>query len=164
MTIKEYAQSRGVSYEAVAKQVRKFKEKELKKHIKYNGNITVLDNYATDFLDRHRQPRNVVVAASDSDTQAELERLHNQVHQLQAELLETKTKVNTLLEEKILLVEDKAKNETLLKIADSEHEELERTRQQLQESERERERQQEQHQQELNKYKPTLFGLYRKTE
>lgn len=154
MTIKEYAQSRGVSYEAVAKQVRKFKEKELKKHIKYKGNLTMLDDYAMDFLDKHRQPRNVIIAASDTDTQAELERLHNQVHQLQAELLEQKSKVNALLEEKILLIEDKAKSDA------EQNNKLENIRQQLQESEQERERQQ----QELNKYKPSLFGFYRKTE
>ena len=51
--------------------IRKYKKKELKKHITYQGALTILDDYAIEFLDGHRQPRNVVVTASDADTQRE---------------------------------------------------------------------------------------------
>lgn len=137
MTIKEYATSRAISYEAVAKQVRQYKKKELKKHIKYNGRTAQLDDWAVDFLDQHRQPRSVVVQASNEETQRELERLHNQVHQLQAELQKKSDKIEELLEEKTKLIEDKTRREVLEK----DNEELK---------------------QELASYKPTLFGLYKK--
>lgn len=144
MTIKEYAMSRGVSYEAVRRQVTSLKKKELKKHIKYNGRTAELDDYAIEVLDQHRQPREVVVLASNDETQKELERLHNQVHQLQIELQKSTMKINELLEEKVLLVEDKARNETLLLLADKEHDELQEVKQ------------------ELASYQRTVFGLYRK--
>ena len=144
MTIKEYAMSRGVSYEAVRRQVTSLKKKELKKHIKYNGRTAELDDYAIEVLDQHRQPREVVVLASNDETQKELERLHNQVHQLQTELQKSTMKINELLEEKVLLVEDKARNETLLLLADKEHDELQEVKQ------------------ELASYQRTVFGLYRK--
>ena len=146
MTIKEYSMSRGVSYEAVRKQVSALKKKELKKHIKYNGRTAELDDYAVEILDQHRQQREVVVVASNIDTQKELEKLHNQVHQLQAELLKRADKItelieknSLLLEEKTLLIEDKTKAE--MKAA-----ELESVKQ------------------ELNKYQRTIFGLYKKVD
>ena len=144
MTIKDYATSRAVSYEAVAKQVRQYKKKELKKHITYQGRTAELDDFAIEFLDKHRQPRSVVVKADSDTTQKELERLHEQVHQLQDELNKQKTitqaksdKIQELLEEKNLLIEDKTKKE----IYESELQEVK---------------------QELSRYQRTIFGLYRK--
>lgn len=139
MTIKEYSMSRGVSYEAVRKQVSALKKKELKKHIKYNGRTAELDDYAVEILDQHRQQREVVVVASNIDTQKELERLHNQVHQLQTELQKSTMKINELLEEKVLLIEDKTRREIAEK-------ELQETKQ------------------ELSKYQRTIFGLYKKVD
>ncbi len=153
MTIKEYSMSRGVSYEAVRKQVSALKKKELKKHIKYNGRTAELDDYAVEVLDQHRQQREVVVVASNIDTQKELERLHNQVHQLQAELLKRADKITELIEKNSLLLEDNAKNQTLLLLADKEHEELEQVKQELTTSK-----------EELNKYQKTIFGLYKKVD
>ena len=144
MTIKEYSMSRGVSYEAVRKQVSALKKKELKKHIKYNGRTAELDDYAVEVLDQHRQPREVVVVASNSDTQKELERLHNQVHQLQAELLKRADKITELMEKNSLLLEEKTKlieDKTRREVLEKDNEELK---------------------QELASYKPTLFGLYKK--
>lgn len=144
MTIKDYATSRAVSYEAVAKQVRQYKKKELRKHVTYQGRTAELDDFAIEFLDKHRQPRNVVVKADSDTTQKELERLHDQVHQLQDELNKQKTitqaksdKIQELLEEKNLLIEDKTKKE----IYESELQEVK---------------------QELSRYQRTIFGLYRK--
>jgi len=153
MTIKEYSMSRGVSYEAVRKQVSALKKKELKKHIKYNGRTAELDDYAVEILDQHRQQREVVVVASNIDTQKELEKLHNQVHQLQAELLKRADKItelieknSLLLEEKTLLIEDKTRREIAEK-------ELQEVKQELTTSK-----------EELNKYQRTIFGLYKKVD
>lgn len=137
MTIKDYATSRGVSYETVRRQVAAAKKKALKGHMNYQGRQAILDDYAIEYLDQHRQPRNVVVTANNEETQRELERLHNQVHQLQAEINNLLKEKNALLEEKVLLIEDKTKAEAAAA--------------RLQEVT-----------QELGRYKPTLFGLYRK--
>lgn len=153
MTIKEYATSRGVSYETVRRQVAGHKKKELKGHIKYQGNQSFLDDYAIEFLDQHRQPRNVVVTANNEETQRELEKLHNQVHQLQAELLKRADRITELLEKNSLLLEDNAKNKALLLLADKEHDELQTVKQELETSK-----------EELNKYQKTIFGLYKKVD
>ena len=146
MTIKEYSMSRGVSYEAVRKQVSALKKKELKKHIKYNGRTAELDDYAVEILDQHRQQREVVVVASNIDTQKELERLHDQVHQLQAELLKRADKITELIEKNSLLLEEKTKlieDKTRREVLEKDNEELK---------------------QELNKYQRTIFGLYKKVD
>lgn len=144
MTIKDYAASRAVSYETVRRQVAAAKKKALKGHISYQGNAAMLDDFAIEYLDQHRQPRNIVVTASSEETQKELERLQSQINQLQAELLKRTDRINglleektKLLEEKTLLIEDKTKAE--MKAA-----ELESVKQ------------------ELASYKPSLFGLYKK--
>lgn len=136
MTIKEYAISRAVSYEAAAKQVRQYKKKELKKHIKYNGRTAELDDFAVEFLDKHRQPKNIVVTNTE-ESQRIIDQQAAQIKQLQAELLKRTDKINELLEEKTLLIEDKAKKEL-----------LEKDNQELK--------------QELASYKPSWFGLYKK--
>ena len=153
MTIKDYATSRGVSYETVRRQVAGAKKKALKGHISYQGKQAFLDDYAIEYLDQHRQPRNVVVQANNDETQRELERLHNQVHQLQEELLKRTDRINELLEKNSLLLEDNAKNQTLLLLADKEHDELEQVKQELTTSK-----------EELNKYQKTIFGLYKKVD
>lgn len=138
MTIKEYAISRAVSYEAAAKQVRQYKKKELKKHIKYNGRTAELDDFAVEFLDKHRQPKNIVVTNTE-ESQRIIDQQAAQIKQLQAELLKRTDKINELLEEKTLLIEDKAKKEL-----------LEKDNQELK--------------QELSKYQRTIFGLYKKVD
>lgn len=137
MTIKEYATSRAVSYEAVAKQVRQYKKKELKKHIKYQGRTAELDDFAIEFLDKHRQPKNVVMVESAEESKRQIELLTAQVHQLQSELIKKSNKIESLLEENKGLIEDKTKKE----IYESELQEVK---------------------QELSRYQRTIFGLYRK--
>lgn len=146
MTIKEYASSRGVSYETVRRQVAAAKKKALKGHLNYQGKQAFLDDFAIDYLDQHRQPRNVVVAANNEDIQKELERLHNQVHQLQTELYKKSEEMNAMYKEQTKLLEEKAHTNGLLMLADKEHAELEEAKK------------------ELAQYRHTIFGLYRKIE
>ena len=141
MTIKEYATSRAVSYEAVAKQVRQYKKKELKKHIKYQGRTAELDDFAIEFLDKHRQPKHVVMVESAEESKRQIELLTAQVHQLQAELIKKSSKVESLLEDKTMLIEDKTRIEVMQEQTDKELQEVK---------------------QELSRYQRTLFGLYRK--
>lgn len=167
ITIRDYAESRHITYEAVCKQVRQYKGKDLKGHLTYQGKLTFLDETAVDFLDKHRMKRNIVLAPTDKEIKNDIARLQEELKQVMIERDQLKNKVIAMQEEQIKYIEDKAKNETLLKLADAEHEELERTRQQLEESRATNHVLQEEntrHQQELNKYKPSLFGFYRKTE
>ena len=137
MTIREYAVSRSISYEAVAKQIRQYKKNELKKHITYQGRTAELDDFAIEFLDKHRQPKNVVMVESAEESKRQIELLTAQVHQLQSELIKKSNKIESLLEENKGLIEDKTKKE----IYESELQEVK---------------------QELSRYQRTIFGLYRK--
>lgn len=163
-TIKDYAESRKITYEAVSRQVRQYKKKELKGHLKYQGRLILLDETAIDFLDQHRMKRNIVLSPTSDEIKRDISHLQQELAKVMQERDQLKNTIISMQQEQKKYIEDKARADVLLEIADKERHELEQTRQQLKESERERERQQEQHQQELNKYKPTLFGLYRKTE
>lgn len=144
ITIKEYAESRKVSYEAVRRQVKDHKKHELKGHVSYEGRQAYLDDFAVDYLDQHRQKRNVVLYPTNKEIEEEMTRLRNQISKLQEELLSRTDKINELLEKNSVLLEDKARNETLLLLADKEHDELQEAKQ------------------ELASYQRTVFGLYRK--
>lgn len=64
MTLREYAQKCGVSYEAVRKQVRRCTDA-LQGHLHQQGRVQVLDDWAVDYLDSKRQGNPVVVAQTD---------------------------------------------------------------------------------------------------
>jgi polyhydroxyalkanoate synthesis regulator phasin len=88
---------------------------------------------------------------TSKEIDAEIDRLREQVSRLQEEILrqseESKQILkdnNRLLEEQKKLIEDKTRSDTLLMLADKEHEELQEVKQ------------------ELSRYQRTLFGLYRK--
>lgn len=59
ISIKDYAQSCGVSYEAIRKKLTQYRE-ELDGHIMKQGRTQYLDDYAVEFLDKHRDPQRVV--------------------------------------------------------------------------------------------------------
>ena len=160
MTIKDYAESRNITYEAVRKQVRQYKKSDLKGHLNYQGKLTFLDEYAVDFLDKHRQKRNARLAPTDEEVQRDIRKLQYDLQMALQEVNNLKSQVITLQSEKIELIEDRAKYTALL-----EEKETMTTLQNHLQQELERSRMENEHkQQELDKYKPTLFGLYRKTE
>lgn len=132
MTMREYAHNRHVTYEAVRSQVAKYK-KELDGHThKEDGTKKILlDEYAVNFLDRHRAPRPVIVKANKEETQAEIDRLNDYIKQLEAEIRKADKEIIALHEAKEKLIADNARSETLLLLADKEHEQLEQTRQEL---------------------------------
>ena len=75
VTIKDYAESRHVTYEAVCKQVRQYKKKELKGHLSYQGRLIFLDENAVNFLDQHRMKRNIVLAPTSEEIQKTIKQL-----------------------------------------------------------------------------------------
>lgn len=114
-TIKEYAKEHDISYEAVRKQVERYKN-ELDKHIIKKNRTQYLDDVAVSFLNERRAEKQIIV--EDSNT-VELEQLRaeneslkvqqdllkNQIITLQNELLLEKDNVKVLQQEKIELLE-----------------------------------------------------------
>lgn len=60
-TIREYANEKKITYEAVRLQVAKYRDSALKDHIFTVGRTQLLDDYAVEFLDQHRRNAVMVV-------------------------------------------------------------------------------------------------------
>ena len=67
ITIREYAKQKNVSYEAVRRQIIKYRENELMGHIILEGRTQLLDDYAVQFLDEKRQTNKVMVMQVEKD-------------------------------------------------------------------------------------------------
>lgn len=117
MTIKEYAESRGKSVQAVYKQIKsKENAKELEGHIVVqkvgNKNTKLLDEMAVEVLDNaSKQSPQVILQTDDKERIEQLENenklLWSKVAELQDELLKEKDQVKALQLEKIELLEMK---------------------------------------------------------
>lgn len=115
VSMREYAAQKGVSYEAVRKQVSRYK-KELEGHITKVSRTQYLDDEAVAFLDGKRQENPVILLQVDKDE--EIQRLHDEnkalllkVAELQDALLKEKDTVKELQTEKIALLEAKQEQE-----------------------------------------------------
>lgn len=115
--MREYAAQKGVSYEAVRKQVNRYK-KELEGHITKVSRTQYLDDEAVAFLDGKRQENPVILLQVDKDE--EIQRLHDEnkalllkVAELQDALLKEKDTVKELQTEKIALLEAKQEQEAV---------------------------------------------------
>lgn len=115
LSLKEYATNKGVSYEAVRKQVKRYKS-ELEGHISKVNRTQYLDDEAVAFLDTKRQENPVILLQMDKDE--EIQRLSNEnkmlllkVTELQDALLREKDTVKELQTEKIALLEAKQEQE-----------------------------------------------------
>ena len=185
VTIKDYAESRKVSYETGSRQIRSYK-KDLKGHITYQGRLILLDESAVAFLDQHRMKRNIVLAPTPQEIQNEFKRLQSELQEVMADRDRLKDQIIALQDEKTQLIEYKVKNEHLQAIADKSQSELQEVRESnknltenyyhakmeletqrtanhvLNDEKAQIQERMEQAQEELNRYKPTLFGLYRK--
>jgi len=178
VTIKDYAESRKVSYETVSRQIRHYK-KDLKGHITYQGRLILLDESAISFLDQHRMKRNIVLAPTPQEIQNDIKHLQAELQKVMADRDRLKDQIIALQDKNAELTEYKAKNENLQQIADKAQNKLEQTMQELEQAKidaavtrtandnlaREKaqmQEQMEQAKQELESYKPTLFGFYRK--
>lgn len=111
VSLKDYAKNKGVSYEAVRKQVSRYKT-ELDGHIHKVNRTQYLDDEAVAFLDSKRTESPVILLQMDKDE--EIQRLSNEnkallikIAELQDALLKEKDTVKLLQEEKIALLEAK---------------------------------------------------------
>lgn len=111
VSLKEYAKNNNVSYEAVRKQVNRYKE-EIKGHIFKENRTQYLDEEAVAFLDSKRAKNPVVVMESAKDDEIQRLEMENKallmkIATLQEELLHEKDQVKLLQNEKIELLEQK---------------------------------------------------------
>ena len=186
VTIKDYAESRHVTYEAVCKQVRQYKKKELKGHLSYQGRLIFLDENAVNFLDQHRMKRNIVLAPTSEEIQKTIKQLQADLQKAMIERDNLKDQIIALQDEKAKLIEYKAQKEQLQLLVDKSQSELQEVRESnknltenyyhakleletqrtanrvLNDEKAQIQEQMEQAKEELTRYKPTLFGLYRK--
>ncbi len=115
ISMKDYAASKGVSYEAVRKQVNRYKD-ELDGHIFKQGRTQYLDDEAIAFLDDKRKNNPVVVLNTNKDE--EIERLEREnkalllkIAELQESLLISKDTISALQTERIAFLEQAQNHE-----------------------------------------------------
>lgn len=107
-TIREYADEKQVTYEAVRRQIHRY-SKELKGHISIQNRTQYLDDWAIEFLSERRRQSPVVVIQEDQ--QEEIEKLKQQVAELQEKLSKateqamTSEKANMSYREKLITVQ-----------------------------------------------------------
>lgn len=156
-TIKDYARSRGITHEAVRRQIKRYAE-ELEGHITIQGRTKYLDSAAVDFLDQHRLQKTVIVEPTEQETQEEIEGYRAEIERLHKILEEKNEKIISLLSENKDLIQYQTENKLLL-------EQKERDQEQIQEKDKEltevRQELQEK-QAEVDSYVKSWFGFYRK--
>ena len=103
VSIKDYAASHGVSYEAVRRQIARYSGREiegfrLSEHITKVNRKQYLDDAAVDFLDARRAQNPVVVQQEQRDET--IERLRTEVDRLQKRLIAAQDEYRVLLQDK----------------------------------------------------------------
>ena len=131
MTIKQFAESQNVTYEAVRKQIVSYGE-DLKDHIIRNGRTQYLDEWAVEFLTKRRKENPVILLSQEKDETIEF--LKSQVETLRVQLMtaqniELQDEVKKNLEAHVrytALLEDNKAKEEKLKEAESQITEIKR--------------------------------------
>ena len=162
VTIKQYAESQNVSYEAVRKQIVSYGE-DLKDHIIRRNRTQYLDDWAVEFLTKRRRENPVIILNQDKDETIEamkeqIESLKVQLMTAQNELLKEKERVINLQDESKKLIEDRGKYLLLLEDSKAKDERLKEAEDQISEIRKER----DEAQTEARSFRKSIFGFYRK--
>lgn len=155
MTIKQYAQSQHISYEAVRKQVASYKH-ELQDHIIRKGRTQYLDEYAVEYLSKRRRESPVIVMEQSkdetiADLKEQIDALRVQLMAAQNELLREKDHIIELQEESRKSLEAQTRYAALLEDNESKDEQIRELTEQRDAAEKE-----------ARSYQPSWFGLYKK--
>ena len=155
MTIKQYAQSQHISYEAVRKQVASYKH-ELQDHIVRKGRTQYLDEWAIEFLTKRRRESPVIVLEQSkdetiADLKEQIDSLRVQLMAAQNELLREKDHIIELQEESRKSLEAQTRYAALLEDNESKDEQIRELTEQRDAAEKE-----------ARSYQPSWFGLYKK--
>lgn len=122
ITIKDYAKQKGVSYEAIRKQIKRYEE-ELESHLVKQNRFLMLDDEAVQFLDSKRSENPVIVYEQNKDEELEQLRHENkvlliqmntvqdQLGKVQQKLIAEMNATKLLTQEKVQYLEYKAQSE-----------------------------------------------------
>lgn len=122
ITIKDYAKQKGVSYEAIRKQIKRY-ENELEGHLVKQNRFLMLDDEAVQFLDSKRSENPVIVYEQNKDEELEQLRHENkvlliqmntvqdQLGKVQQKLIVEMNTTKLLTQEKVQYLEYKAQSE-----------------------------------------------------
>lgn len=122
ITIKDYAKQKGVSYEAIRKQIKRY-EDELEGHLVKQNRFLMLDDEAVQFLDSKRSENPVIVYEQNKDEELEQLRHENkvlliqmntvqdQLGKVQQKLIAEMNTTKLLTQEKVQYLEYKAQAE-----------------------------------------------------
>lgn len=115
ISLKEYAQNKGISYEAVRKQVNRYKT-DLEGHIHKMGRTQYLDEDAEAFLDGKRAENPIIIMESSKDEEIEALKAENKAllikvasiqEEMYTKVMQLQEQVNQLQGEKMALLEAK---------------------------------------------------------
>ena len=176
VTIKQFADSQGISYEAVRKQLQKYSE-ELSGHVIRKDRTRYLDEKAVEFLQERRRESPIVLQTIDQGE--EIGRLQDQVESLKAQLvtaqnklLEAQERVISLQDEAQKALEDRARYTALLEDHEDQKRKLQETSDQLRRVEADRDdavqraqdlqTERDEAVREAKSYIKSWFGFYRK--
>lgn len=158
----DYAKSKGISYEAVRRQVAKYRD-ELGEHCFRQNGSTYLDEEGVAFLDGKRRLSPVIVVQENQSQQLEeqeqkIAELRNRLDVLRDELARSQAQVIELQTKQIALIEDQTKYRLLL----TDHEAVKEELEQIQ-TERDAARAEAaEAQAEAASYHKSWFGFYRR--
>ena len=122
ITIKDYAKQKGVSYEAIRKQIKRY-DAELEGHLIKQNRFLMLDDEAVQFLDGKRSENPVIVYEQNKDEELEQLRQENkmlliqmntvqdQLGKVQQKLIAEMSTTKLLTQEKLQYLEYKAQSE-----------------------------------------------------
>lgn len=147
-TVKEYAEIKGVSHQAVYKMLQVHKD-ELEDYIIKRGRTRFLTDEAIDILEKYRESNPVIVEQVHSREQ--IEELENNIKRLLAENAAIANKLSEALEWKAEKSVEIAQNEANLKLLDIREEQYEAEKKRADKLEEENQRLQEELQSEQKK-------------
>lgn len=136
ITIKQYASSRGVSYEAVRQTIKRH-HAEVSEHLHKEGRRTLLDAEAVEILDRYRNNTVTVQPQTDLENMEYISNLKDEIIRLQNEN-------NELLKERQKGIEASVRLELMTDASEKQERKIEAL------------------EAEIRSYHRTIFGLYRK--
>lgn len=164
VTIRDFANSQGISYEAVRKQLKKYAD-ELNEHISVKGRTKYLDTYAVDFLSKKRRESPVILLQQDAIS--ERERLKEEADRLKNALLDAQQKIIELQEDNKKMIGTQAKYEALEQSRVDDEAKILRQEKELSEVKIELSQKQSElqdAQEEISSFQKTIFGLYKKVK
>lgn len=162
LSIREYANKYGITYEGVRKQVKRYEE-ELKDHIVIQNRTQYLDEYAQNFLNEVRQKSRLVVIESKANEQ--YKELTDTILQKDAIIQELQAKIISLQEKNLEMIESQAKLQLLTDKINDQEKELTATKEDLktaQDALNNSKVELEVTKDKLDSFKPSILGFYRK--